>query len=310
MKIAILRDNITNEFARDALDNLEEANFAEKILSKKHTTIHIPFTSDINDVIDALNDFQPDLVFNLVESICKTDSLSIVAVQLLETMNIPFTGSHIYAQVVTANKALMKDILAEKNIPTPISTFKPKTEFILKAKTEHASLNLDDSCVMTFSSEKAMNAAIKKKAEQTGMEWIAEQYIDGREFNCAFLGTEILPPAEICFHPDFEGHKILTYEAKWDESALSYQQSLRSFNVEEGIKMRLSALTEICRKVFHLKGYARVDYRMDSNGNLYVIDINTNPCISPDSGFVAMVEKHGLTPAIMFEKIVKDAFVS
>lgn len=310
MKIAILRDHITDECSMDALDNLEEANFAEKCLSKKHTTKHIPFVSDINAVMDALNDFQPDLAFNLVESICKTDSLSIVAVQLLETLNIPFTGNHIYAQVVTANKMLTKEILHEKHILTPTATFHPNTEYILKAKTEHASMNLDDNCIMRFSSEKKLKQTLHKKAEQTGLEWMAEQYIEGREFNCAFLGNEILPPAEIRFHPEFVGHKILTYEAKWDDTALSYQQSLRSFEVEHDIAKRLIEITEICRKAFHLKGYARVDFRMDSDGNLYVIDINTNPCISPDSGFVAMVEKQGLTHDIMFKKIIEDAFIS
>lgn len=310
MKIAILRDQISDESSIDALDNLEEANFAEECLSKKHTIIHIPFVSNIATVIQSIKKFQPDLVFNLVESICKTDSLSIVAVQLLETLNIPFTGNHIYAQVVTANKSLTKEILREKQIPTPSDTFEPNTKYILKAKTEHASMNLDDSCVMQFVSEELLNQALQKKAEQTGLEWMAEKYIDGREFNCAFLGDDFLPPTEIRFHPDFEGHKILTYEAKWNEDALSYQQSLRSFDVEPEIAQRLTMLTRECRKAFHLKGYARVDFRMDQEGNLYVIDINTNPCISPNSGFVAMVEKHGLTPEIMFEKLIQDAFIS
>ncbi|MDD4848165.1 MAG: hypothetical protein PHR53_05310 [Bacteroidales bacterium] len=310
MKIAILRDNITDECSMDALDNLEEANFAEKCLSKKHITKHIPFVPDISSVINVLNDFQPDMVFNLVESICKTDSLSIVAVQLLETLNIPFTGNHIYAQVVTSNKMLTKELLHEKHIPTPSACFVANAEYILKAKTEHASMNLDDSCIMKFPSEKKLQQTLQKKAKQTGLEWMAEKYIDGREFNCAFLGNEILPPAEIRFHPDFLGHKILTYEAKWDETALSYQQSLRSFEVEPEIAQRLKEITETCRNAFHLKGYARVDYRMDGEGNLYVIDINTNPCISPDSGFVAMVEKHGLTHDQMFEKIIEDAFIS
>ncbi len=310
MKIAILKDDIVNSDALDELDNQIEADFAEKSLSNNHIVKQIPFSSDILSVINLLRDFQPDVVFNLVESVCDSDALSIISVQLLEVMGIPFTGNHIYPQIISANKSLAKRILQEKNIPTPTSCFKSGMEYILKAKNEHASIALDDNCIMKFSTEQELNNALLEKEEATKMEWIAEKYIEGREFNCAFLGNIILPPAEIHFDKDFVGHKILTYEAKWDEEAFSFQKSLRTFAIEEPIISRLVKLTEICRRELALKGYARVDYRMDKFGNLYVIDINTNPCISPDSGFVAMAERMGITNEEMFEILIKDAFNS
>jgi D-alanine-D-alanine ligase len=248
------------------------------------------------------------VVFNLVESVCESGALSVIAVQVLEIMGIPFTGNHIYSQIISANKSIAKRVLMEKDIPTPIGCFKPDTEYILKAKTEHASMALDDSCITKFSSELELKATIADKEKETGMEWIAEKYIDGREFNCAFIGDQILPPAEIRFDRDFVGHKVLTYQAKWDEESDSYQQSLRHFDIEDSVLDRLCNLTDICRRKLDLKGYARVDFRMDNYGNLYVIDINTNPCISPDSGFTAMVEKAGMTHEEMFEIIIKDAF--
>ena len=112
----------------------------------------------------------------------------------------------------------------------------------------------------------------------------------------------------MCFAPEFEGHKILTYEAKWDEESLPYQQSRRSFIIDESVKNELIRITDECRNKLLLEGYARVDYRMDRNGKLFVIDINTNPCISPDSGFVAMVRESGIGIAGMFDKIIDAAF--
>lgn len=309
MKIAILRDHLINNSV-DLMDNLVESEFVERHLSGKHQVKQIEFVSDIEKVIAEIKDYKPDLIFNLVETVCGSGALSIVAVQLIENMGIPYTGCTIYSQVVTADKSLTKSILQENNIPTPDSNFIPNTEYILKAKTEHASAGLDDKCVRSFSSVESLQKALNQKIKQTGLSWIAEKYINGREFSCAFLGNEILPPAEYVFDKRYKGHKIITYEAKWFEEADSYKMHQRSFDIDEELKNKIMELTDLCRKKLYIKGYARVDFRMDSNGNLYVIDINTNPCISPDSSFIAMIEQQKMTIEEMFDKIIDNAFVS
>ena len=305
MKIAILRDQIFPDSSIDEQDNKMEADFAEQHLFKLHIVKQIEFDSDLSRVMAEINDFQPDVVFNLVESVCKNDALAAVAVQLLEAMNIPFTGNKSYAQVVTSSKSLTKKVLLDKHIPTPAISFLPNTEFIFKADTEHASIGLDDSCVRSFTSAEEMNAFMKLKKEQTGHGWMAEQYVDGREFNCAFLGDIILPPAELRFDPKFSGHKIRTYEAKWNEDSASYSMITKSFEIESEIVERLKELTILCKERLVLDGYARIDFRMDRKKNIYVIDVNTNPCISPDSGFISMVEHSGMTMDEMFEKIIE-----
>jgi D-alanine-D-alanine ligase len=310
MKIVILRDDLDDSNSLDEIDNLNEANFVESILRKNHEVKQIPFVPNLNIVIDELINEAPDVVFNLVESFCGSGAMAIVPVQLLEVLGIPFTGNHIFSHLVSADKNIAKHILQDKGIPTPKSCFLDGAEYIIKAKTEHASLALDDNCIKTFSSEEEMKLTLSQKKKETGLEWIAEQYIEGREFNCAILGKEILPPAEIRFEDDFIGHKILTYEAKWNDKSDSYRQSLRHFDIEQDIVKRLKNITETCRKKLNLKGYARVDFRMDKFGNLFVIDINTNPCISPNSGFVAMANQIGISNDSMIEKIIYDALIS
>ena len=310
MKIAILRDELNDSNSLDEIDNLNQANFVESLLKDKNDVIQIPFVPDLNEVINKLHDFAPDVVFNLVESLCGSGAMAVVSVQLLEILGIPFTGNHIFSHLVSANKTIAKHLLQSKGIPTPKSCFLDGAEYIMKVKTEHASLALDDNCIRKFSSPEEMKMVLSEKKSETGMEWIAEQYIDGREFNCAFLGKEILPPEEIRFEKEFIGHKILTYEAKWNEESDSYKNSLRHFDIESDIVNRLKDITNNCRKELDLKGYARIDFRMDKFGNLFVIDINTNPCIAPDSGFVAMAEQKGISQEKMVEIIINDALIS
>jgi D-alanine-D-alanine ligase len=308
MKIAILRDYVPPEQdALDEIDNLNEADFTQDCLSQHHKVVQIPFVSDIAKVMKEIRKQKPDIIFNLVESVCKSDALSIIAVQMLETIGIPYTGNGIYAQIISANKWLAKRIMLEKKIPTPSGAFSRSKEFILKARDAHSSIGLDDSCILHFTNRKHMQAALLKKAKETGFEWIAEEYIDGREFNCAFIGPYILPPSEIKFSEEFKGHKILTYEAKWYEETDAYQQSLRNFDIEPFIASEISRVTELCKNELQLSGYARVDFRMNNDGKLFVIDINTNPCISPDAGFIAMVHKFGLSDEEAFEIILKEA---
>jgi D-alanine-D-alanine ligase len=58
---------------------------------------------------------------------------------------------------------------------------------------------------------------------------------------------------------------------------------------------------------FHLRGYARVDLRMDAAGVPCVLEVNVNPCLSPDAGFVAALAEAGMTPAEGIAHIVDAA---
>jgi D-alanine-D-alanine ligase len=61
-----------------------------------------------------------------------------------------------------------------------------------------------------------------------------------------------------------------------------------------------------CWHLFGLKGYARVDVRTDGNDNVFVIEINGNPCISPDGGFVAATKEAGYPFAEVLQRIIND----
>ena len=61
-----------------------------------------------------------------------------------------------------------------------------------------------------------------------------------------------------------------------------------------------------CWRLFKLSGYARVDFRVDSGNRPWVLEINANPCLSPDSGFFAAAARAGLSFREVVKRIVDD----
>jgi D-alanine-D-alanine ligase len=55
-----------------------------------------------------------------------------------------------------------------------------------------------------------------------------------------------------------------------------------------------------------LKGYARVDFRVDPSGQPWILEVNTNPCLSPDGGFYAAAERASLTFNQVIKRIIDD----
>ena len=119
-----------------------------------------------------------------------------------------------------------------------------------------------------------------------------------------------MPAAEMVFH-NFgnERPKIVDFKAKWIHDSFEYENTIREFphdKLNPLLNEEINQTALKCWNVFGLKGYARVDMRIDANENPYVIEVNANPCISPDSGFIAATTEAYITPAKVMEYIIND----
>jgi D-alanine-D-alanine ligase len=143
---------------------------------------------------------------------------------------------------------------------------------------------------------------------------LIEDFIEGREFNISILpgleGPEVMPPAEMVFHNYNDSQpRIVDFKAKWDEGSFEYKNTIRDFpgkNLNPVLKGRIISAALKCWDVFGLKGYARVDMRIDKDENPYVIEVNANPCLSPDSGLAAATVEAGLSFPDVIQRIISD----
>jgi D-alanine-D-alanine ligase len=143
-----------------------------------------------------------------------------------------------------------------------------------------------------------------------------ESYVEGREFNLALLEgpgrrPQVLPPAEIQFKSFPDGTpRIVGYAAKWEDDSEEFARTPRRFDFPEGDRELLDSLRQLalrCWSLFGLRGYARVDFRVDAQGLPWVLEVNTNPCLSPNAGFLAAAERAGLSPTEVIRRIVEGA---
>lgn len=181
-------------------------------------------------------------------------------------------------------------------------TLPSPTRVIVKAIWEHASFHMDDDAVVSLAAGASLDEILRSRDELTGRPHFAEAFIDGREFNLTLLagpdGPQVLPPAEIefAFYPD-DKPKIVGYRAKWDEDSFEYVNTPRRFEFlpqDQRLLKRLDDLAKHCWHVFDLRGYARVDFRVDDAGEPWILEVNANPCLAPDAGFAAAVERAGI----------------
>jgi D-alanine-D-alanine ligase len=312
MKIAVLHGKVPPDAGKDELDVLVQVEAVSGALADLgYEPVVVPFSTDLKAVIEALAAIRPAFAFNLVESVEGQGRLIHTAPALLDYLRLPYTGASTEAIFLTSNKILAKKLLKSAGIPTP-PWLTPETlpeeglalkvPYIIKSVWEHASIGLDEDSVVLPVRPSRLGQAMESQCDRLGGECFAEAYVEGREFNLSLLssesGPEVLPPAEISF-ADFPAGKLrlVAYRAKWDAASFEYRHTLRSFafgKEDASLLKRLEATARDCWRLFGLRGYARVDFRVDEQGNPWVLEINANPCLSPDAGFAATAERVGL----------------
>jgi D-alanine-D-alanine ligase len=323
LDVAILHNAVNPEDSasdRDVLTQVEAVEAACRQLG--HSPRRIACTLNLETVEHALTHSRPAVVFNLVESLGGSDRLAHLAAVLLDDLDLPYTGTSAASLHLTNNKPLAKTRMQAAGLPTadwvtaasaPTTALAPP--YIIKAVWEHASIGLDDHAVITSGEGDTVVDQVASRSRQLGRECFAERFIDGREFNLSLLAggerPHVLPPAEIDFALFPAGKpRIVGYAAKWDDGAFEFINTSRQFDfppADAPLLDWLRSLALACWQLFDLAGYARVDFRVDAQGKPWILEINANPCLSPDAGFAAALARAGIPFERAVEWILEDA---
>lgn len=309
--VAILYDASAASGRPDSSDTLIEARaIAAALAELGYESFELPVTLDLGALERTLGERRPSLAFNLVESLAGRGQLLSAVPALLDSLGVPYTGCSAPSLAVTSDKVLAKGLLLRAGLPAPPLYSKGALgRWIVKAVFEHASLGIDDTSVVASEDVAAVLAA---REAEFGGRWLAERYVPGRELNVAMIaspeGPRVLPVAEIRFE-DFPTGKpaIVGYAAKWHADSFEYRHTVRSFAVEQPLAGRATELAHACWELFAVQGYARVDLRIDEHGDPWVLEVNANPCLSPDAGFAAALAGDGIPYRDAIGWLVDDA---
>jgi D-alanine-D-alanine ligase len=314
-RIAVLYTSVFESIKDVKEENREDMDLAvsakavaDALVTGGHDAFTLMFGKDPGELVTRLRSSGAEAVFNLSECPYLSPEMELHACALLELMRLPYTGNGPLALGICNSKALAKQLLVANGVPTPRSRLytsdpggDPEIPYplVVKPANEDGSAGItEDSFVQDLA---GLRRQVRWLKEVICQDALAEEYVGGREFNVGVLGNgtaadphRSLPPAELVYrNPRW---RLCTYESKWDSTHPSYAEiaPVCPACATPETTARLSELALECARIFGLAGYARVDFRMNAEGELFVLEVNPNPDISPDAGMARAARAAGL----------------
>ena len=297
-----------------------EANVLEALTSLGHEVRHLAIFDDIDLLRRKLEDFTPDLIFNLADQFRNNRAFDQNIVSFLEMLGLPFTGCGSSGLMLCKHKGISKKILAYHRIHVPDFAMirrdariarprRLKFPILVKPLKEEASLGISQaSYVETDDQFRERVLFIHEKYDG---DVIAEEYIEGRELYVSILGSRrpvVFPIRELVFRevpPDEP--KIATFRAKWDTDYRKRWGLENQF--AEGLAPAIvSHIGRTCWRIYHLlaiDGYARIDLRLTAKGEVFFIEANPNPILAADEDFALSAKKGGAEYPQLIERIMR-----
>ncbi len=275
------------------------------------------------EIFHLLTQFQPDLVFNLCEGLDGDSADESNVAAILDSMGVRYTGNNPLALGLARNKNLAKKILVASGIPTPDWAYYESVPaatptalnypLIVKPACEDASLGiLDDAVVRDFPSLCRNCRRLLEQYPRDGV--LVEKFITGREFSVALLpvGRDVraLPPSEIDFSEFRSGaDQVVSYKAKWvaDDELYRTTPSRCPAAITPELQGRLQDMAISVHQALGADSYGRVDFRVDCNDHLFVLEYNPNPDVSPGAGYSKALTAAGLSYPDFIQIVIQAA---
>ncbi|MEO7368239.1 MAG: ATP-grasp domain-containing protein [Gemmatimonadaceae bacterium] len=321
MKIALLHTKDALEPPVDpVIDQLETA-----LRSGQHEVRTLVVDDTVQPLVTSLNDDRPDIVFNIAESFAGKSALESNIAALMNLLDLRYTGSSPAGLILAGDKTLTKKVLTFHGILTAkfATVFRGAVDWagqiefplILKPPQEDASLGITQKSIVNNVQE--LLGTISALQEEYQGPVLAEEFIDGREFYVGVLGNsdvKALPIMEMDFTGYPEGiPKIASWEAKWgddgDEKGAEFEGTKSVFptDVSDDLATRMQKVAVEAFQALRLRDYARVDLRVNSKEEIYVIEVNPNCYLERSAEFASAAAKDGTEYNALVNRIVELA---
>jgi D-alanine-D-alanine ligase len=302
---------LSNADIQWSLDDIQESMEMTENLIRALQEIGHPVSClyvKTNNLPELLNQYSPDeyIVFNWCEELPGVPYSAALVAQELEHRGYAYTGSDSFALELGQDKQRTKHHLITNGIPTPAwQTFTSmhipewsRFPAIVKPSYEHCSYGITRDAVVQSHPE--LIQRVRYVLNELHQPAIVEDFIDGREFHVGVIGNgliHVLPPAEIDYSSFDDIHdRLCTYEANFDKTSLAYQLTKPKFPASLTSR-QMAALEKIVSNAYratNCRDYARMDIRLRGDA-FYVLDVNHNADLSPDTSLVLGAGMLGLS---------------
>jgi D-alanine-D-alanine ligase len=295
-----------------------EFDVCETVRAMGHEVLPLGVEDDLASARKAIGEWQPHIVFNLLESFHNVGAFDQHVASFLELLRVPYTGCNPRGLTLARDKALSKTLMSYHRIPVPDfmvvrlgrKVRRPKRlpfPLIVKSLTQEASIGISRASVVE--DDEKLAERVRFIHESIGTDALAERFVEGRELYVGILGNqrlEVFPVWELRWEkmPE-DGRLIMTDRAKWNTN---YQ---KKYGVMTGpadlTEDQTRAIQRLCKRVFRtldLSGYARIDLRMDPTGRVYVLEANPNPQLAYGEDFAESAEHGGLSYEALLQRII------
>lgn len=259
-----------------------------------------PVDPDRN-LAENLKKIKPDVAFIALHGTYGEDG----CVQgLLEIMGIPYTHSGLLASAVAMNKVLTKSILAKEGILSAegrkisreevLAGDPMKRPFVIKPVDEGSSVGI-------FIIKKGDNTIIKAKDIEKIDNFMVEKYIPGRELSVAVMGDKALGVIELRPKSGFYDYKNKYTDGKTEH--------LMPAPLDKKVYKKAMDAALKAHKTLGCSGISRSDFRYDEegDGNIYFLEINTHPGMTPLSLVPEIAAHSGVSYKDIVDYLVKEA---
>lgn len=291
-----------------------------KTLKRLYDVQVVPLLNDLNELDRSLSEGKVDIAFNLLEEFKGEAVFDFHPITYLEAKGIPVTGCNPRGLVQSRNKYLISQVARSLEIRSPktllvrtqgdLKRLEGSVEFpvIVKLNREHASLGLYGRSVVR--SKKALVREIHRLWDKYGGEVLVQEFIEGHDVSVSICGNrnpQVFEPRRLVVNGKLG---VATERAKF---SVTHQRrnKMRSIVLQNSSNRLLSsALKAYTRKLFldlDLSGYARMDFRVNSKGEAFLLDVNANPNLARNEDFALSAMHEGIDYESLLAKILKLA---